>query len=60
MEKGHKDKAKGTRRFWKTKAPKDWEIAKKDRNEVTRQRKTAIKDYWREQSVVENQTRKLF
>ena len=35
------------RRYRKTKAPEDWEIQRKLRNETTRLRRKVIRDYWK-------------
>lgn len=43
---------KALRRFHKTKAPEDWELQRKLRNEATRLRRKAIKDYWNAKSAI--------
>ena len=52
---------KALRRFHKTKAPEDWELHKKLRNDATRLRRKAIKDYWNAKSEdLRNKTHKFY
>ena len=41
---------RAARRFEKTKAPEDWELKRKFRNEATRLRRKAIREYWKRKS----------
>ena len=52
---------KALRRFHKTKALEDWELHRKLRNEATRLRRKAIKDYWNAKSEdIRNKPHKFY
>ena len=58
---GIKRRRKALRRFHKTKALEDWELHRKLRNEATRLRRKAIKDYWNVKSEdIRNKPHKLY
>lgn len=40
-------KRKATSKYLKNKTPENWELRRKSRNEATKQRRIAIKEYWR-------------
>ena len=43
-------KRKATSKYLKNKTPENWELRRKSRNEATKQRRIAIKEYWRKKS----------
>jgi len=43
-------KRKATARYLKNKTPENWELRRRSRNEATKQRRTAIKEYWRKKA----------
>ena len=56
-----KRRRKALRRFHKTKILEDWELHRKLRNEATRLRRKAIKDYWNVKSEdIRNKPHKLY
>ena len=40
-------KRKASSKYYKDKSAHDWEVEQRCRNEATRQRRTAIKQYWK-------------
>ena len=60
-KKAIRQKRKFARKFAKEKSAENWELKERYRNEATKQRRNAIKDYWKQKAVeLKDKPRKFF